>query len=185
MRSSYKENKYENIFKLLAFALKPARCVEFGILDGYSLKAMADFCTDECVIEAYDIFEEFPGNAASYENLVELFQGYSNVKIRRGDFYTSQDNFEQQSIDILHIDIANDGDTYRHALKHYMPKLSDTGICILEGGSVDRDNVYWMRKYNKPKIVSAIEEIKKTHNVYTIDDHPSITFITKKSDSNE
>ena len=56
---------------------------------------------------------------------------------------------------------------------------------LLEGGSVERDNVYWMKKYNKPKIVSAIEEIKKTHNVYTIDDHPSITFITKKSGTNE
>tara|TARA_R110001583_G_scaffold12031_4_gene53661 strand:- start:1031 stop:1588 length:558 start_codon:yes stop_codon:yes gene_type:complete len=185
MRSSYKENKYENIFKLLVFALDPTRCVEFGILDGYSLKAMSDFCADDCTIDAYDIFEEFPGNAASYENLVELFKECPNVNIRRGDFYTSQVNFKDQSIDILHIDIANNGDTYKHVLEHYMPKLSDTGICVLEGGSLERDNVYWMKKYNKPKIVPVIEEIKKRYNVYTIDDHPSITFITKKSGTNE
>ena len=142
MRSSYKKNNYKKIFKLLAFVIKPKKCVEFGILDGYSLKALTESSSKDCDIEAYDIFEKFPGNAASYDKIVDKFRHHENVSIKRGDFYKLHKTFKDGSIDILHIDIANNGDTYRHVINEYMQKLSKRGICILEGGSESRDNVY-------------------------------------------
>jgi len=182
MRSSYKKNNYEKIFKLLAFIMKPTKCVEFGILDGYSLRALAEHSPANCNIEAYDIFEEFPGNAADYNNVSDKFKQYENVSIKRGDFYQSHKDFEDGSIDILHIDIANNGDTYKHVAKEYMKKLSKQGICILEGGSEARDDVYWMKEYNKPRIIPALKSINKEYHVYTIDEEPSMTFIMNKQE---
>ena len=78
---------------------------------------------------------------------------------------------------MIHIDIANNGDTYEDAIKHYLPKLSPTGIMILEGGSAQRDEVEWMNKYNKPKIYPVIQKYSKDYIIKTIGNIPSLTFI--------
>ena len=65
-------------------------------------------------------------------------------------------------------------------MDHYFSKLTDNGVIIFEGGSITRDNVEWMIKYDKPKIYDAIEEyINKGHNIKTYGELPSITVITK------
>ena len=61
-----------------------------------------------------------------------------------------------------------------------MRKLSKQGICILEGGSESRDNVYWMKEYDKPRIIPVLESISKDFYVYTIEEDPSMTFIMNK-----
>ena len=62
-----------------------------------------------------------------------------------------------------------------------MSKISDNGVIILEGGSVERDNVGWMVKYNKTKINPYIcELINKGYNILIIDKMPSMTIIKKK-----
>ena len=132
MKSSYKENCYNNVFKALAFCIKPTKIVEFGILEAY--------------------------------------------------FFGAEKKFKDGEIDILHIDIANNGDTYQHALDCYMQKVSLTGICILEGGSESRDNVYWMKQYNKPPIQPVLSntENQQKYNILVLKDYPSITLITHK-----
>ena len=74
MKSSYKNNlDYKDIFDTLCFLKNPQKIVEIGILDGYSLKAMADNVSSSCQIDAYDIFEEFNGNGANKEKLSQTF----------------------------------------------------------------------------------------------------------------
>ena len=80
-------------------------------------------------------------------------------------------------VDMIHIDIANNGDTYEDAIKHYLPKLSPTGIMILEGGSAQRDEVEWMVKYNKPQIYPILQKYSQIYNIKTIGSFPSITLI--------
>lgn len=46
---------------------------------------------------------------------------------------------------------------------------------ILEGGSKERDEVYWMNKYNKEKINPYLENL----NVKIIGQNPSMTLIRK------
>ena len=82
--------------------------------------------------------------------------------------------------DIIHIDIANNGDTYEFAINNYMNKLKKDGIMILEGGSEERDNVNWMTKYNKPKIRTIINKYLDVYDIYTLDKFPSITIIKNK-----
>ena len=74
MKSSYKNNlDYKDIFDTSCFLKNPQKIVEIGILDGYSLKALADNVSSSCQIDAYDIFEEFNGNGANKERLHKRF----------------------------------------------------------------------------------------------------------------
>ena len=56
---------------------------------------------------AYDIFEEFNGNHAIEQELKEKFKNNSKVTITYGDHYKVYENMIDESLDVLHIDIAN------------------------------------------------------------------------------
>ena len=179
VRSSYKNSlDFSDIFKTILFLRNPARIVEFGILDGFSLSSFARNAPVTCRIEAYDLFEDFNGKHSDY-TIVEKFKTYPNIEIKKGDFYKLVDNFEDGSLDIIHIDIANDGDTYEFAIANYLGKLSKNGVMILEGGSEERDKVDWMIKYSKPKIRKVLEKYADRYNVITLDKFPSMTLIRR------
>ena len=181
MSSSYAHPviAYNDIFKMITWFQPPATLVEIGILNGYSLRSFAESCPSTTQIYAYDIFEKFNGNSAS-RDIIDKFTEYPNVHIAEGDFYELYKIYKDKSIDLLHIDIANDGAVYKFALEHYMPRLTDRGLLILEGGSRERDAVPWMQKYNKVPIHDILEKYKATYDIYTIDAFPSITFIRNK-----
>ena len=176
MKSSYLEKNlnYSDIFSCLTLLKKPKKIVEFGILEGYSLVNFLKNCNEETEIEAYDIFENFNGNG-SQRDIIKKFQYEKNVKIEYGDFYKKYKDFDDKSIDILHIDIANTGEIYEFAVKNYLQKINKDGIIILEGGSKERDEVEWMKKFNKPPIKSYLETLNLKFK--TFGDFPSITII--------
>jgi predicted O-methyltransferase YrrM len=181
MRSSYKNKiDFSHILETILFIKNPTNIVEFGILDGFSLQCFAKKTNNNCTIQAFDLFGDFNGNHSNYTQIIELFKKYSNVKIKKGDFYKVVGDFQDNSIDIIHIDIANDGNTYQFAIDNYIQKLKKEGIMILEGGSQERDNIEWMNKYNKPKIKPIIETYSDTYDIYTLDQFPSITIIKNK-----
>lgn len=176
MKSSYLNKiEYSDLFKLLCFYYKPTNIIEIGILEGYSLQQFINN-TKNCIIKAYDIFDDFNGNGAKYE-IIEKFKEHKNVSIDYGDFYELYKNIDNNSQDIIHIDIANNGDVYEFAIDNYMNKLKKNGILLLEGGSKERDNVEWMIKYNKPQINNIINKYKNKYDILTIGNIPSITII--------
>ena len=60
MKTSYLKNiNYNNLFNGLTYGLNPKLIVEIGILDGYSLTNFIKCSSNDTVIHAYDIFEEF------------------------------------------------------------------------------------------------------------------------------
>jgi len=180
MKTSYnnKDIDYGELIDTLIFIQNPKSILEIGILDGYSLKHFIDNTDSTTIIHAYDIFDKFNGNHANESELKERFKNNHNVSIKYGDFYElHKDN--DILYDIIHIDIANNGDTYEYAIQNYLPKLTKTGIMILEGGSLERDNVYWMIKYNKPPIKKIINSYEKKLNIKTIGCLPSLTIIKK------
>lgn len=182
LNSSYKDYNFKNIFTCLTFALRPKKVVEFGILEGYSLQAIIDgLINTSCQIEAYDLFDEFPYNAAVFEEVTKKFSHVSNVKIEKLDYYNGPTKFIDNSIDILHIDIANDGNVYEFAINNYMKKITENGIIILEGGSEDRDNYDWMIKYNRRKIQPFLKSIHSQYDVIILEDFPSMTIIKKNN----
>ena len=182
MNSSYKNNDidYGDLIEAIAYSIKPKTIIEIGILDGYSLTRFIDATNKDITkIVAYDIFDKFNGNHAKEDELKDRFKNNQNVQIKYGDFYELHKNIENNSIDIIHIDVANNGEIYEYAIQNYVSKLSSSGIMILEGGSKDRDEVVWMNKYNKPKIQPIIDKYSKTYTIKNIGNHPSLTLISK------
>lgn len=177
MKSSYfnQDLNYGDIITAVTKLQTPTKIVEFGILDGFSLEKFIKSTDEDTKILAYDIFEDFNGNSANETKIKEQFKIHSNVIIDKADFYEKYKDFEDESIDILHIDIANNGDTYKFALDNYTSKLKKGGLFIFEGGSQERDNIEWMVKYDKPKIKPVLENIKHI----TLGKIPSITIIKK------
>lgn len=178
MNSSYLNSlNYKDVFETILYFNKPKNLLEIGILDGFSLEIFAKH-NDKTKIQAYDIFEDFNGNHAKKEKLLTYFKHYKNVSIDYGDFYNLSNTINSK-FDIIHIDIANNGDVYEYAIEHYLSKLNDNGILLMEGGSKERDQIEWMKKYNKPLIHPVLCKYKNDYNILTIGTVPSITLIQK------
>ena len=144
-------------------------------MQGYSLDCFVKY--SNASIEANDLFDDFPYNAADRTFIENRYKGVSNLKIHKKNFYESVNDYVDNSIDILHIDIANTGDTYDFAIKNYLPKVK--GIMVLEGGSEERDNVEWMLKYDRPKIQPVLKKYSSSVIITVLEDYPSLTFIKK------
>ena len=171
MRSSYAQNNFSEIFELLCLTIRPQRIVEFGILDGYSLQCFTENSNAE--ITALDLFDDFPYNSANFS---EIKLRFPDVNVIKGDFFRSSHLFDDSSIDILHIDIANNGAVYEFAFEHYWPKVR--GVMILEGGSEERDHVSWMSKYDKPKIRPVIYRYQSIgYKIKIFEKYPSLTLV--------
>ena len=172
MRSSYNNNvDFGTLLEGITTVVRPTSILEIGILEGFSLDCFRRASHKDTRIQAFDIFEDFNGNHADKESLEERFSPYPNVSIEYGDFYKLHKVVDE--VDIIHIDVANNGDVFEYAMKHYLPKLSSKGVMILEGGSKERDSVEWMAKYEKPKIHPVVEE----YGLKVLGILPSITIV--------
>jgi predicted O-methyltransferase YrrM len=178
--STYAWNDFSNEFALITKSVNPKLIVEFGIGNGYSLLSFVKHSDSSCKIRAFDIFDDFQYSAADHKTISDMFSEYKNVTIGKLNFYEDPKGLIDKSIDILHIDVANDGDTYKFAVENYLPKISEHGVMILEGGSEARDNVDWMDKYNKKKIKPYLDSISGDYIIHTINKFPSITIIKNK-----
>jgi predicted O-methyltransferase YrrM len=180
MNSSYKNQDidYGELIEAITISQNPNSIIEIGILDGYSLQHFINSThPNKTTIKAYDIFDKFNGNHAKEAELKERFKNDPQVSISYGDFYELHKELDN-NIDMIHIDIANNGDTYEYAIQHYLPKLSATGLMLLEGGSKERDEIEWMNKYNKSKINPILQKYSKDYTIKTFGKHPSLTLIS-------
>lgn len=163
---------FGEVLETIVFLQNPKTIVEFGILEGYSLTKFLN--SSNASIKAYDIFDDFNGNGANRQDIEAKFREHKNVTIEYGDFYKTKID----KVDLIHIDIANNGDTYRYALENYLPKLTENGIMVLEGGSKERDQVEWMIKYGKPPINPVIKEYsEKGYDIKVVGKMPSLTIV--------
>lgn len=193
MRSSYSENGYDKVFTALVEGFKPRLIVELGVLDGYSLIAMAEGLKRNSehghgvgFLDAYDLFSDYPykhGNKEEIEKMVSDLELGNYVKLSWGDAYAVDHKYSNNSINMLHVDISNTGDTIHKIMELWDSKIDTGGMVIFEGGTDERDAVDWMKKYNMPSIKKAIEsdKILNTKYVYaTYLKFPGLTTCLKK-----
>lgn len=183
--SSYKDHGYGFLFYALTRMLKPDVCVEIGVLHGFSLltAACALRDNDKGIIHGFDLFEKYPYRHDKYVNLIERVE---NMNLQKWVTASVEDAFEVHkrfdvSIDYLHVDISNNGDTYRRIFEQWNRKVNK--IILFEGGSSARDKVEWMIKYEKPQITTAIEEIRNKYpewNICVLDPYPSMAIAVRK-----
>lgn len=199
MRSSYIENDFGKIIEAYVFGWQPASLVELGVLDGYSTLAIAkgikrleklrNFAPK---FDSYDLFEDYPhkhGNKDEVQKLLEDEGVAKYVNLVKGNAYEVYKNYPDmvldtvRGIEFLHIDISNTGKVIHDLMEVWHPKIGQRGLVLIEGGSEERDNVEWMKKFNKPSIKKEIEtnEIINKYYIYgTYFKFPGMTVLLRK-----
>lgn len=186
MRSSYKENNYGQVFYDLACIHKPEKIVELGVLDGYSSLHFAKGLKDNNKgrLYCYDLWGEYDYN---HGNLDEVFKMlYKNavkdyVTLKTGDAFEVHKEWKDNEIDILHVDISNDGNIVCEILNLWHNKVNM--LIAFEGGTQERDNVEWMVKYGKKPMLLELcnnETIKEEFDLINFLAFPGLTLMFKK-----
>jgi len=190
MRSSYIDNDYGSVFRSLILAQQPKLVVECGVLDGYSTFNIAHAIRFNrqrrgiiCPFFAYDLWEDYDykhGDFQEVEDMLKKQQLDRFVNLTEGDAFNVAQVFENGEVDFLHMDISNDGDTLVKTLEVWGDKISESGMIAFEGGSIDRDNVDWMQKYDFTSIRDTLinhPSVYKNWIYQILDVFPSMTLL--------
>lgn len=187
MRSSYIAHNYGDVIVKHVLENKPSLCVELGILDGYSTIHIARGLMLNCegILDAYDLFEDYAYKHSSLDYVRKVVEdnGVDDyVNLYKGDAYKVHEKYRDGTIELLHIDISNTGKILRDLIELWDPKMRQGGIILFEGGSEERDNVEWMKKYDMPPIKKELETNHIIQNNYyykTYQQFPSMTVLVK------
>lgn len=190
--SSYSQNRLGNIFYRVVTEIKPGKIVELGCLEGYSLLYMLKAVTEiglKALLEVYDLWEHYEYRHASMEtpqeNIICAGLSPSLVSFHRADAFEVAERYAPLSVDLLHIDISNDGDTLEKLFNQWDRIIKPDGVIMFEGGSTERDRVDWMVKYDKRPIQDFImnSKIAEAYRIETIESFPSLTICRRKTDA--
>ena len=195
MRSSYILNNYGEIFEHIVKACKVRNIIELGVLDGYSTLHLAEalrfnkeHLNVPAHLDAYDLFDDYEfkhGDIQEVQNLINEKNLQEFVTLHKEDAFNAHNHYLDRSIYLLHVDLSNTGETVQKIMPLWNQKMVHNGIILFEGGSVERDNVEWMIKYNKPSIrkeINSNEIIDQFYILGTYEKFPSLTFLYKKYD---
>jgi len=172
-KSSYEENNYGHLFYSLVRIHRPEKIVELGTKAGYSAYHMAIGLRDNHfgTLDCYDLWEKYPYHSCPLAEAIDNLEEFKDiVKLSRLDAKFVEKMYD--SINLLHIDLSNDGNILEEIL---IPWINKAKLIILEGGSKERDNVEWMKKHNKKPIKEWLKE--QDFDYFTIEPFPSITLI--------
>ena len=177
--SSYNDHSLGILFYAIARVLKPSLCVEIGILHGFSLLHVASALRDNGsgTIHGFDLFEDYPyrhGSSSDVKTRTAKLGLGDIVTINQGDAFHIHERFD--SIDLLHVDISNNGDVLKRTFETWAEKV--TSAMIFEGGSGMRDQIDWMVEYNKPPILPALKDIEAGNpewSIFVLEPFPSVT----------
>jgi len=193
MKSSYALRHYGVLIQALVRVSEPLYCVEFGILEGYSTVAIGHALkkVGKGHLYAYDLFENYVYSGAIFDKTTELIDRYGLkdvITLKKKNLFDATEDFEDASIDFMHIDISNTGDVIRESIEQFDRKIKPGGLLLFEGGSPARDEVYWMNYYKKEKLFPEIKSNKILHENYTftiIHPYPSMLICSKNLSSND
>lgn len=179
LQSSYVDRGYGSLFYALVRALRPQQCVEIGLFQGFSLLSAAAALRDNDggAIAGYDLFDAYPYRHAQRAQLTQqvVASGLEAwTTVHQADAAAVHE--QVQAVDYLHVDVSNDGDTYRQVFAQWSAKVRQ--VILLEGGSRERDNVDWMVQFGKPAIVPAIADLRRAHpewSISVLEPFPSLT----------
>jgi len=151
VESSYQHNNLGRTLYEFVIYEKPEVVIDFGVLNGYSTIALALGCkaNGKGKVKVYDLFEDYEYNHAKLLTLVKNLKEYGLldwVEIEEKNFFDWVKNPEH--FDLIHIDLSNTGDI----VDIINDNLKGKGTVLFEGGSEQRDNVGWMKIYNKKPI---------------------------------
>lgn len=175
IESSYRENDLGKTIYDLVLELKPKVVIEFGCLYGYSTIAigMALKQLGEGKLKVYDLFEKYQYKHSTLEEVKSNIEKYGvsdYIELHEMDYNQWLNNPEE--FDLLHLDISNTGDIILNTYQSLYPQIQNGSTIIFEGGSLERDNIEWMKKYS----ATPINSVKRFTNYKVINsDFPSLS----------
>jgi len=185
LKSSYAAHGYDALFYALARAWRPATYLEFGVLSGYSLLSSSLAIHDNGAGRAIgmDLFEDYEFTKdykSAVQARIDTLQLGACCNLVQGSVYDVKP--DDMAVDVLHIDISNNGDVVRHFFETW---LAHVGRAILfEGGGPSRDQVEWMVKFDKPRMFPVFEALATANPgwaVYQVADYPTFTAMVRKA----
>jgi len=158
--SSYVENELGKKLASLIYQEKPKNVVEFGVLNGYSTlwfgKAISSLANRGHVY-GYDLWDDYEHKHGVFADVQKRI-----VDNDLSDWITlgKMDIFEwakhPPGFDLLHVDISNDGEKLERLYNLLKDRPQTKGaLMVFEGGTKERDEVEWMKKYNKKPITET------------------------------
>jgi len=177
--SSYQYFDLGKIIYDTILTYKPLKIVEFGCYKGYStaVMGMALKSLGRGKITCYDLWDKYQFTHTTLNDTISNIEPYNvldYIEFKQLDFYQWLESPEQ--FDLLHIDIGNTGDIIKKVYDATKSQIDTGSIILFEGGSLDRDNVDWMLKYN----CTPINDIKSYVNYNILSNYfPSLSIIKK------
>jgi len=178
---------YGSIFPLYFYGvtkiLKPLVCVELGTYAGNSAYyiAAALKSNHRGNLYCYDLWDSYAFHHVSKVTARRNLVGLPVALIQKNAFDVYRD-YCNNSVDLLSVDLSNDGDVYRRILTDWYKKLTKDSVVLLEGGSSQRDKVSWMTKFKKTPIKTVFEDddLNKKYEFDIIHTFPSLTTARKR-----
>jgi len=191
MKSSYAENNYDEVFYAIVRGFKPLICVELGVLHGYSACAIGRALKDnkQGHLDAYSLFEDYPYNHGIYKEVQDnlILKGLKDyITLHKEDACRVHERYAPGSVYLLHVDLSNDGRIIKDTMARWHEKIVIGGIILFEGGTEERDQIDWMKKYKKLPIKPEIETNKIINDCYVYATYlkfPGLTMLLKKRNS--
>src|SRR3989344_3371906 len=149
--TSYEKNNYGELFYALMRIYQPKKVVELGTKAGYSAYHMARGLktNGRGRLYCYDLWENYEFNSVSQSVAKENLKEYSNI-IRLESRNVIGVHKIYKTLDILHIDLGNEGEILEKIIPHWIDKTNQ--LIVIEGGGMERDKVDWMIKFQKKPI---------------------------------
>ena len=152
IESSYRENDIGRTLYDFIMVHEPLRIVEIGVLNGYSTVAIAQALRDleKGHLTAYDLFEDYEFKHSTQNDVESTLAKHGvdkYVTLKKGNLNEWLKNPEP--FDLLHVDVSNTGETLEQLYDALEPNIKAGALVIFEGGTLQRDNVEWMKKFNK------------------------------------
>ncbi len=180
--SSYEKNNYGDFFYSLMRVYQPKKVVELGTKAGFSAYHMARGlrANGNGSLDCYDLWENYEFNSVSKSVAEENLKQFKDiVRFKLRDAVGVDEKYKE--IDILHVDLSNEGGILEKIIPCWIDKTRQ--FIIIEGGSDERDRLEWMVKFKKKplrKWLKAFSQKRGDIEYVTIEPFPSVTLIRKK-----
>ena len=179
--SSYKKNNFANLFSDFGRS-GYYDFLEIGVLEGYGIASFVMDNEESLVsrnIIGVDLFDTYDFKSYSKFHVQNILDelGIANkielIQENGFDYLKRQSNIISPDT-LLHFDISNHGEI----IDEFSLYLAKFNQIIFEGGSVERDNVKWMKKYEKKSLRDALFNFANRYgyNIYQINDFPSLNW---------
>lgn len=181
--TAWKDPSWEPFFYGFVKETKPVCCVQLGVFAGYSAYLIAKALKDNLrgYLWGYDLWEDYPFTHCTMDEAARNLHGLPVCLVKK-DADKVHEDYSKEEVDLLMIDISNNGDTFRQYLRDWLPKLKVGAVVMMEGGSEERDNIDWMIRYSKPAIVPALSDkfITRHYSQSLIPTFPSLTLFKRE-----